>query len=232
MSRLTIAAMVRLAVLTAAAVSALSGLPGCAAPPRHGTNDLSWPDVAAELLAMRDADQKVRLQLMEGGPDTAANPALVEQMRSLDRKHTRRLKALVAELGWPRRSQVGDEAAAAAWLLAQHADRDPAFQAHVLDLLAPLVESGEVARPDFALLSDRVRVAQGRPQLYGSQYLSIQIKDVWYYGPSTPIEYPEHLDERRAQMGLGPQAEYDALLRTMYKIPADARPIEELPRRK
>jgi hypothetical protein len=49
-----------------------------------------------------------------------------------------------------------------------------------------------------------VRVAQARPQVYGTQFARA--------GPQ-PIEDEEHLDERRAAVGLEPFADYAARFR-------------------
>jgi hypothetical protein len=54
---------------------------------------------------------------------------------SVDAGNLAWLKETVAEVGWPGRSMVGEDGAHAAWLLAQHADRDPAFQRRCLDLV-------------------------------------------------------------------------------------------------
>ena len=48
------------------------------------------------------------------------------------------------------------------WLLAQHADADPAFQRHCLGLLAAAVEAGEATLTDQAFLTDRVLLARGQ----------------------------------------------------------------------
>ncbi|MEC4018188.1 DUF6624 domain-containing protein [Streptomyces sp. H27-D2] len=84
--------------------------------------------------------------------------------------NTAALKRITAEWGWPGRTLVGAEAAEAAWLLVQHADGDPDFQAHALDLLDDAVYLGEAEPRHFAHLTDRTRIAQGQPQLYGTQY--------------------------------------------------------------
>jgi hypothetical protein len=54
------------------------------------------------------------------------------------------------------------------------------------------------------LLEHRVRVADGRPQRFGSQY-----------GPEGPREIEDcgQLDERRAEVGLEPHADYDRRIR-------------------
>ena len=70
------------------------------------------------------------------------------------------------------------------------------------------MEAGEASARDQAYLEDRVRIFSGQPQLYGTQFMY----DKDELKPQ-PIEDPEHLDERRAAVGLGPFAEYEALMR-------------------
>lgn len=86
-----------------------------------------------------------------------------------DRDNTAWLKADVAANGWFTISAAGAEASSAAWLMAQHADRDRDFQRHVLALMEPLAASGEVTRANYAYLWDRVAVGENRPQRYGTQ---------------------------------------------------------------
>jgi hypothetical protein len=70
----------------------------------------------AELLAMQDEDQRLRRQAMgvDGEPAAAAWSAVGEA----DRRHTARMREIVAEHGWPGRTLVGEDGAHAAWLLA------------------------------------------------------------------------------------------------------------------
>ena len=55
---------------------------------------------------------------------------------------------------------------------------------------------------------DRVRVNAGQPQLYGTQFTAIGGE----FGPGS-IEDPQRLDERRAQAGLEPFADYESRMR-------------------
>ncbi|MFX8895313.1 DUF6624 domain-containing protein, partial [Acinetobacter baumannii] len=57
---------------------------------------------------------------------------------------------------------------------------------------------------NFAFLWDRVALAQGRPQRYGTQMRCVG--KVW--SPITPLEEPAKLDERRSWVGLQPEALY------------------------
>jgi Family of unknown function (DUF6624) len=110
--------------------------------------------------------------------------------------------------GWPGRSLVGEDGALAAWLIAQHADRDREQQRAFLDLLRDAVSQDEASPAHLAYLEDRVRVGQGQPQLYGTQF-TVTDGELEPH----PIEDPERLDERRSAVGLGPFAEYEALMR-------------------
>jgi hypothetical protein len=114
--------------------------------------------------------------------------------------------------GWPGRPLVGEDGAKAAWLLAQHADGRPDLQRRFLDLLRAAVATGNAAGFELAYLEDRVRVADGRPQLYGTQFQG-RGEDLAPH----PIEDPDHLDQRRAAAGLPPFAEYEARIRARYR---------------
>jgi hypothetical protein len=149
---------------------------------------------AAEIIAMRDRDQAMRHKAIAG---TASYD------HDLDRAHTERLRAIVDEIGWPSRSSVGDVAEHAAWLLAQHANHDVAFQKRCLELMREQPAS-EVCRQHLAYLEDRIATNEGRPQRFGTQLRG---------APRTGFEPaeladPEHVDELRASFGLEPLADY------------------------
>ena len=67
--------------------------------------------------------------------------------------------------------------------------------------------AGEASVTDLAYLEDRVRVNAGQSQLYGTQFT----RDQQGLRPWT-IDDPENLDQRRASVGLGPFAGYEALM--------------------
>src|SRR6266478_4385914 len=57
-------------------------------------------------------------------------------MAAVHEKNALRLRAIMAQIGWPRERLVGKRAADAAWLIAQHAIAHPEFQRSCLKLLA------------------------------------------------------------------------------------------------
>jgi hypothetical protein len=73
-----------------------------------------------ELLERAGRDQAVRESLRRGH-NMQQWSQIVEPV---DRANTARLKEIVAEHGWPGYQLVGEAAAHAAWLLAQHAPPD------------------------------------------------------------------------------------------------------------
>ncbi|MDP3370712.1 MAG: hypothetical protein Q8M32_12810 [Brevundimonas sp.] len=167
-----------------------------------------------ELLHRVGRDQLVRHGFGSGpqvwGPDLSpgalvrVQAALGRQACEIDGENTAWLKADVAANGWYRVSVDGDRASRAAWLLAQHADRDPAFQRHVLSLLEPLVATGETNAANYAYLYDRWASGSNRPQRYGTQG-RCTAKEVW-----TPndLEDTDRVEALRAEVGIGSLAEY------------------------
>lgn len=169
------------------------------------------PAVREELLSMANEDQQARLSTIKN-----KDPALWHVAEQMDQKHTARLKAIVTNYGWPGKSLVGDDGAHAAWLLVQHADKDPAFQKHCLEKMKDAFKAGEASGRDLAYLVDRVAVAENRGQIYGTQFI---YTDECEAMKPLPIVDEQHLDERRKSVGLTGMAEYIEDVRRMYCEP-------------
>lgn len=163
------------------------------------------PALRKELLAI--ATKIEASQLAITGPTD--KPA-IEAAMAIDRDATAKMKEVVATHGWPGKRVVGVDGANAAALLVQHADSDLAFQKDCLAKMEPLVQAGEVAGKDYAYLWDRVAIAEGKPQRYGTQ---LEGDDI------APLEDPANVDARRKAVGLGTLADYRA-----YVKKAAARP--------
>lgn len=151
--------------------------------------------LADELLALIALDDATRARL-------AADGSLFDgyhpEMEAVHRANAARLRALVAAHGWPGRALVGAVAASAAWRIVQHAIGEPDFMRAMLPLLA----ASDVDRAELAMLEDRIRVFEGRPQRYGTQ--SDWDDAGTALVPSVGVEDPATVDERRAAVGLPP----------------------------
>lgn len=201
----------RLAVALLASV-VLASCQTLATPDRAGWRARlpTQPALACELIQMADVDQAVRAAWQETGSDVAS--PLGKEVSAVDKEHTKRLKEIVRTYGWPGVSIAGVRGSEAAWLIAQHATADLAFQEEVLVKLREAVARGDALKGHLALLEDRVRMQSGRPQLYGSQ---MQIVDGKL--ELVPIEDPQNVDTRRAEMGLGSLADYVAEMRKQFE---------------
>lgn len=165
-----------------------------------------------ELLRRAEADQAVRLDLMRKQQRGESPDSLdFDRVLAVDTANTAWLEGVVAARGWPGRSLVGTDGANAAFLLVQHADRDTAFQARVLPMLERAYATGDAEGQQVALLTDRLAVARGKPQVYGSQADITGGRVVL-----KPIVDSVHVDARRARMGLLPLADYVRLLDSVY----------------
>jgi len=164
-----------------------------------------------ELFRRTLVDQAIRASLssFEGGKiygKTRPTPALraydeylFNLMCTADEENLRWLKTQVSAAGWFDAGRHGKAADQAAWLMVQHADGDPDYQAAIADLLQPKLETRDTDPQNFASLVDRVAIHAGRPQVYATQMECVGGQSL-----APRIAEPEGLDARRAAMGLEP----------------------------
>lgn len=157
--------------------------------------------LAEELTRMAEADHEASAK--------ALSEDFGEQLawRRLTARHGDRLKEIMDAHGWPTAELVGADASRAAWLIAQHADRQLDVQRQALALMERAVAEGEASGTQLAFLRDRTYVNEGREQRYGTQIAGVREDGTpvpW------PCEEPERLDARRAEAGIEPFAAYTA----------------------
>jgi len=150
--------------------------------------------IADEILSMAMKDQELRFRV-EKPKD---NQALWQQITDIDRQSSRLMKRVVREIGWPTISKVGTKASQAAWLLVQHSP-DLAFQKQCLNLMRRVGE-GDVNRGNIAYLTDRVRMREGQPQVYGTQF--VQSKENPNMWEPYQIEDQKNMPRLREAMAL------------------------------
>ena len=154
-----------------------------------------------ELLEMARRDRKVRAELAASGELFGAG--YEPRMARVHERNARRLRRIIESIGWPGTDLVGSDGAAAAWLILQHAIAEPDLLRRALPLLQAAAREGRAPPRHAALLEDRIRFFEGRPQRYGTQF------DWDAEGNLSPgaVEDPQRLDERRRAIGLPPLAE-------------------------
>lgn len=148
--------------------------------------------VIDELVKRVDEEQALRLKW----PKDAPGEAFLNKVRKIDAENTKFLKELISKYGWPTISQVGKDAARAAWLTVQHTP-DKEFRKECLELMK-LAGPSEVENQNLARTIDRVRILDGLPQYYGTSF-TLTPEGAW---AAKNIEDLNNVDTRRAAMGL------------------------------
>jgi hypothetical protein len=161
-----------------------------------------------ELIKMKTEDQTDRSGITA---EKMQDPAYLKKLGDADVLRLARLHQLIEEYGLPTVNAVGYTGMQAFFILVQHADTEVEFQSLVLNELK-LTGSG-VQPGNVAMLTDRVRAAQGRSQLYGTQYKFVDGKAVPY-----PIEDEKNVESRREEMWLMPLADYECVLGVLYSL--------------
>lgn len=146
------------------------------------------------LLDMEARAQALRAELIAAGePHENHHPRTDE----LNRANSSRLRQIIAVFGWPGTALVGDKGARAAWRIALHSYGEPDFMRQCRDLIDRATQSGDLPRWQFAMIDDRIRVYEGKPQRYGTQLR---------HGPKGiephPIENEARINSMRMQAGL------------------------------
>lgn len=164
------------------------------------------PDLAEELTLMAEEDLAVRQRLLDSGE---LHGGYNETMRAVHRHNGDRLAAILDDLAcWPGYELVGAEGSGSAFLIAQHDIANPDLLRRSADLYAAAVANADAEPAKLAQLEDRIRYLEGRPQRYGTHWGWDEDGE---FGPWPPVEDPELVNERRAQLGLAPLAEARAL---------------------
>lgn len=194
--------------------SAVIGLSVLFSPAQAPASEGTHAGLARQIAKMVRIDQEIRGQVIKESavPGSKELPALIHRLESIDRDNTNQMRQIIKTYGWPTVKLVGKKGANDAWLLVQHADQNPKFQRECLDMMQPLVAKGEVGKQNFAYLTDRVLLAEGKKQLYGTQFTKGENGD---WAPR-PLEDPDNVDKRRLEMGLNTMAEYRKMIEEMY----------------
>ena len=187
------------------------------------------------LLTLAQLDHSTRAELAASG--ALFNAGYEPRMARVHRFNAEHLRRIIEAVGWPGSDLVGPDGAEAAWLILQHAISEPGLLRRALPLLEAAAREGKADPAHAAMLEDRIRFFEGRPQRYGTQL------DWDAEGNLSPgeVEDPQLLAERRTAAGLprleeqieearsraaaegdSPPADYQAYLEAREKWASDA----------
>lgn len=165
-----------------------------------------------ELIEMEIQDQEIRNKIGKVGWQSPSQE-LLEELKKIDEINTAKLKDIIKKHSWVTKDLVGVEGVSAAFLIIQHSP-DVAFKAEMLPYIEKSYFNDEgITGQQVALLTDRVLIAQGKKQIYGTQADLTDGKVVF-----SPIEDEANVDKRRANMKMPPLDFYLKLMEEMYGI--------------
>lgn len=153
--------------------------------------------LSQELVKMAKEDMELRSSLAS---DSSHFNSYHPQMKAVHDRNAKRLDEIVDKFGWPGRSLVSEEATQAAWIILQHAIAHPQLQRKCFPLLVKQVEAGDIPPVEMAMLEDRIRCFEGRPQRFGTQFDWDEHKLM----SPLPMDDVNRVEERRKMIGLPP----------------------------
>jgi len=163
--------------------------------PANDINEALQKELADRVKEQQEADDGLL-------GEEAGMAAALKKIDDVGKRNAAWLNEVFDKHGWPGKSLVGLKGENDAWVLIIHAERDRALQSRCVGLLKESVRKGETHGQYLALLTDRVRLAEGKKQLYGTNL----IKKGGELVPS-PIEDEANVDKRRKDIGLPSVAE-------------------------
>ena len=174
-------------------------------------------------------DQGGRMQLedvrQKYGADSKESKALWKMIAEKDSVDLVKVTKILDEFGWLGADVVGERGNTTLFLVIQHSDIK--VQQKYLPVMRDAVKNGKANPADLALLEDRVALREGRKQIYGSQVRFDANGEFWV----SPLEDPDHVDARRAEVGLGPIADYLKNWNMKWDVEAYKKQLPEIEQR-
>lgn len=159
----------------------------------------------ARLERIFKSDQNVRYRFIKANGANPRDSVLVDsiltEMREVDRQNLAEIKDIIAANGWVGKDKVGS-ACTVIWLIIQHSDINT--QKEMLPIFRSAVATGDLDASSVAMLEDRIMVAEGKPQIYGTQLHEDENGNLIPH----QLQSPEQVDDFRRQVGLPPLSEY------------------------
>lgn len=163
--------------------------------------------LVAQLDSIMYDDQYYRLQIQDVekkyGAKSKEMDDLWKTISRLDSINLIKVTSILDAKGWLGPEVVGEDGSTTLFLVIQHSDL--AIQEKYLPLMREAVKNGKARGSSLALLEDRVALRQGKKQIYGSQIGRDPETMIFYVSPMID---PDNVDQRRAEVGLQPLADY------------------------
>ena len=135
------------------------------------------------------------------------------EARQIGRENALRLCGILSENGWLTKEAVGDDGFQAILYLFRNT-RDLQFQREFFPVMAAAAQKGLIAKENLASLIDKIRLASGLTQIFGTQ---TAVRDEIAY--LFPLENDERVDEWRKIYEMPPLKTFFKEMETFYQTP-------------
>lgn len=193
--------------------------------------DLEEANLDKGLVAILDTiyteDQSYRQQIdgisKKHGWDSPEMKAHWKIIQTKDSINLIKVCKILDEKGWLGASVIGRQGNSTLFLVIQHSDQKT--QEKYLPMMRDAVKKGNANASSLALLEDRILLGQGKRQIYGSQIGMDPETDKNYI---LPLDDPDHVDERRAAVGLSKLQDYISRWGIVWDVEAYKKQLPEL----
>lgn len=176
-----------------------------------GNKEKAEANLDKPLVAVLDTiyqeDQGLRRQISEVeekyGRDSDEMKAHWKKIAEKDSINLIKIQKILDKRGWLGPDVIGNQGNTTLFLVIQHSDQ--AVQEKYLPMMREAVAKGNARPSSLALLEDRVALGQGKRQIYGSQIGRNPETGEFYV---SPLQDPDNVDKRRAEVGLGTLQDY------------------------
>ena len=166
------------------------------------------PILQKQLLRMAQQSKQIQAAQKSDGTVVLKNMAA-----DISQLHTQTLNEIVQLQGWPTKAQVTEQGVKAAFKLVSHSN-NLGFQQDMLPLIIQsYMDKQGISGEAVAIFTDKVCIAQGKNQVFGTQADLIGGEIVFFQ-----IENEDSVDQLRAQMGMPTLKEYKKTLEVFYGI--------------
>ena len=156
--------------------------------------------------SLRNEDQGIRFLVMDLQKNPGKNghllPVVRRKMHEIDKENAKVVASIVDKYGWLGREDIGDDANETLFLCIQHCE-DSVIQHKYLPIIEDAVRKGNAKPWHFAFLTDRTLMNQGKPQIYGTQRVTIDGRTY-----PVPLQNPREVDALRKSIGMESLDEY------------------------
>jgi len=184
-------------------------------------------NLVAILDAIHEEDQKYRHQIAgieeKYGRDSDEMKKHWKLINKKDSINLIQVQKILDERGWLGQNVVGGRGNGTLFLVIQHAELK--VQEKYLPMMREAVKKGNARASSLALLEDRVALRTGKKQIYGSQIGRDPETGAFFV---SPLIEPEKVNERRAEVGLGPIESYVSNFNMTWDVKKHIERTEEL----